>query len=353
MYQRSNGTWCDTLPQGKGKPPKFFYGKTKAIVKEKMAAWTQQQEQGVLVKEAMETWFETIQNGKYHTVMSYTKPVKDIIEQFGETPLKQLSVADIQNYIDSLKKKGYKFSYLSLRKTVLSNCFDFYLSSRDVEYNPCSSVHIRKKQTRRNLAPADCIETVKKCVNEPFGLFPFLLLYTGLRKSEALALTDKDITDSISVNKQVIWKETKTLIETTKTENGIRTVVLLKPLKDALPKDFHGYLFSADGGKSPLTRSQFKSMWHHYCMDNGLCEKNGYIPNKKGWKITRYRYRICPHQLRHEFATICLDAGISVKDAADLMGHASEATTAQIYQHIKDSRRTSTYAKLEQFIETY
>ncbi|MBQ4226263.1 MAG: hypothetical protein II664_08120, partial [Oscillospiraceae bacterium] len=108
----------------------------------------------------------------------------------------------------------------------------------------------------------NCIEIIKKSVGVEFGLFPFLLIYTGCRKNEALALTDKDFTeDSISISKSVYWhSDGKPEITVPKTSAAIREVFLLPPLAQVLPK-WEGYLFSCDGGKTPLSSQQFFKLW--------------------------------------------------------------------------------------------
>ena len=55
------------------------------------------------------------------------------------------------------------------------------------------------------------------------------------------------------------------------------------------------------------------------------------------------------HQLRHMMATFCFEAGLSEKDAQDILGHADISTTHKIYTHIRDSRRKSNHDKLAKF----
>ena len=64
-----------------------------------------------------------------------------------------------------------------------------------VNYNPCIAVKVPAKagKKKRDLPPNDEVEIIKESVNDEFGLFPFLLLYTGCRRNEALALRYEDI----------------------------------------------------------------------------------------------------------------------------------------------------------------
>lgn len=47
--------------------------------------------------------------------------------------------------------------------------------------------------------------------------------------------------------------------------------------------------------------------------------------------------RICPHQLRHFFATYEITHGADIKAVSKILGHSSIATTLNIYHHIDDS----------------
>lgn len=104
---------------------------------------------------------------------------------------------------------------------------------------------------------------------------------------------------------------------------------MLPQVVSVLPR-FKGYLFSPDGGKSPLSQTEYRHRWAAYCKATGLSET-------------------VPYQLRHEFATMCLDAEIQTTDTADIMGHATDVTTKKWYTHISKARRHSTFEKLKNF----
>ena len=49
--------------------------------------------------------------------------------------------------------------------------------------------------------------------------------------------------------------------------------------------------------------------------------------------------QICPHALRHTFATTCLQAGCDIKTLSELMGHADSHVTLQCYVHTTMDRK--------------
>lgn len=358
MYQRKNGTWCDTLPQGKGKPHKFFYGKTKAEVKKKIAEWKDEMSKGISVSDALDEWSESrVGQITPETLLAYQPTIRRLKDAFGDTPLKDLQASEVQAFINDMAAKRYCRDTVNLSLMIISMTFNFYIVQPEsgIRYNPCSACRVPSalKKKHRDLPPREAIEKVKANVNHPFGLFPYFLLYTGCRRGEALAITDKDITeDSIIVNKTLLWLDGESIIKQPKTESANRKIVLLPPLKAVLPK-FEGYLFSEDGGKTPIKQSRYQMLWQGYCIDVGLAHSLGVVPRPNGKRRTKFSFDICPHQLRHEFATICYDANLDAKDAADLLGHASESTTREIYTHIQDSRRKASADKLIDYISKY
>jgi site-specific recombinase XerD len=55
------------------------------------------------------------------------------------------------------------------------------------------------------------------------------------------------------------------------------------------------------------------------------------------------------HQLRHAYASILLDAGVTPKDAQHLLGHSNVAITQNVYTHILKSRAEQTAEKINAF----
>lgn len=174
------------------------------------------------------------------------------------------------------------------------------------------------------------LEAVQRYAPEWYVLF-FLLLRTGLRIGEALALQPSDIHFKeryISVVRN--W--TFGGIQTTKTDKG-RCVDLARKLAEVLKNHITEqrleaarhweqppiWLFPGQG-KDPISQDHVR--------------KNVFrmVLRKAGLR----RFRI--HDLRHTFATRLLlkgdRHGITLKYVSEQLGHASIATTADIYTHL-------------------
>lgn len=170
-----------------------------------------------------------------------------------------------------------------------------------------------------------------KSVDLQFGLFAYFVLYTGCRRGEALALKYEDIdfeNNTVSINKVVVFEYGKPKIyHRAKSKDGVRTIPLLTPLKNVLTKK-KGYIFNINS--QLLTLSQFNILWRKYKKETGV--------------------NLSPHQLRHAFATICFDAGLTPKDASQILGHSKIELTLDVYTHIKQSRTQETANKLNEYL---
>ena len=362
MIKRNNGLLEERFNDPATGKRVSVYGRSPAEIKQKISEYKDRQIKGFTVDKGMDMWLASKEKTvSYKTYEGYQAPVKRIREQFGSKYANTVTPVQIQAFINGIAAKGFKRTTVQRPLDILRMLYDFLITTEGsgVKENPTAGVRMPRglKQESRDLAPAEAIEIIKANVSHPFGLYPFAQMYSGLRNQELLALKDTDIdlkNHTISISKALSWQSNQPIIKDTKTTNGVRTVVLLSPLEKALPK-FKGYLFSADGGKSPLTNTEFRNRWNGYCRDVGLatCEIETHKSkgkNKRTYQKKVWHNSITPYVLRHEFCTMCFDAELDPKDAADLMGHSSEELTRKWYTHIKEQRRKQTADKLEAFI---
>ena len=357
MLKRSDGRWQDQITLPGMSKPKYFYGKTQKEVKQKMAAWKQEQTRGKSFEVAADAWdvWHTDQVS-YNGAEAYRAALKRTKEHFSGRMVQDIGPDEIDAYIRYLAGRGYARRTVQLHLDMLNMIYDYAIVNRWAESNPCNAVKLPSglPKGRRDIPTDEELEKVRAGLEYEFGLFPFMLLYTGLRRGELLALRWEDIDREkrmIHVERAVYFAGNTPQIKEPKTEAGKRSVVLLDALRDVLPEPGTGYIF---GGEKPLTKIQVRKRWINWCRAAGLATgttttKTG--KNGREYVSTSWTADITPHQLRHAFATILFDAGIDVKDAQEILGHASIQVTRDIYTHIRKQRREDTADRLNAFLQ--
>ena len=311
-----------------------FYGRTIQEVRRKMVEFQEKKEKGPLFSQVADEWqAEKEKQVTSGTMKPYIPAVARAKKRFDGAHITEITSKQIHNYILSVAEKGLSAKTVSNQLSVLGMIFRKAMIDGYIESSPTEVVKIPAglKRTARELPSDDDIIKIYNAKDSPFWLYAFLVMHTGLRRGEALALTYQDIDREngvISINKTVWWDNLKRpQIKAPKTKAGIRTVPLLPPLAEALPPLDIGYVFPGEG--------------------NGLMGENDYA---RRWKEFSQAAGISctAHQLRHMMATFCFEAGLDEKDAQDILGHADISTTHKIYTHIRDSRRKSNFDKLSQ-----
>ncbi|EHX0500697.1 site-specific integrase [Listeria monocytogenes] len=149
--------------------------------------------------------------------------------------------------------------------------------------------------------------------------FILLIIKTGLRFSEALALTPSDFdfsTQKININKTWDYKMVTGSFQPTKNESSNRKI----QIDWQLAMQFSQLIKMKDPDKPIFVKSRvFNSTINNRL--KVLCE-NANIPT------------ITIHSLRHTHASLLLFAGVSIASVANRLGHSSMTTTQETYLHI-------------------
>ncbi|MDR7400547.1 MAG: site-specific integrase [Armatimonadota bacterium] len=181
--------------------------------------------------------------------------------------------------------------------------------------------------------------------SHPLGPLFWLLATSGLRISEALALTWADVDlvrGTVTVRRTVHRVRGQWVYSPPKTRAGARTVSLPREVTEhlrrarlaAVQKALAGgvgfsdekLVFSRDG-TTPLHRR------HVLRIMRSLCTRAG-VPH------------VGLHSLRHLHASSLLACGVSLPEVSARLGHANTHVTAQVYAHVlsRDDRRLAELA---------
>ncbi len=341
MKQRKDGRWLKVKTIN-GKQV-YFYSteptERKALkdIENQMLNYQDKEEKGLTFLQVANLWRESPQ---YIKLSPTTQKRYDILikhaQEFHNTYIKEITAEDIQCFLSDMVGKDYASKTIKHQFSIFAIIFKFAKMKRFIKDDETSYVILpegQKAKKRRALTEEE-VKTVEQFVDTKYGFLPYFLLYTGLRRGEALALKHKDIDRKnkiININKSAYYDGSRTLIKTPKTEAGFRDVIIPNKLIDKIPKGHPDeYLFgSLSDPTQPMPQITYRRLWQKYLEETKL--------------------NVTAHMFRHTYATILFEANIGVKDAQALMGHADITTTNNIYTHIRESRRLETAQRLEEY----
>ena len=264
-------------------------------------------------------------------------------------PAAEIRPLDVKRYITAFEREGRAANSVQIELAVCKMIFAHAVLHGDIDVSPAAEVKkSRGLPTKKREALTEEQEALVKAAGTAqkgrWWLFGYLLLYTGMRRGEALALSYSDIDRKagvIHVTKKLSYASGQfpVLEDRLKSENGRRDIPLLPPLGAALPKNRVGLIFPGKDGKF-MRASEITTNWRNYCRDIGLNELQY---TDAGEPVETFP--ITPHCFRHSFATICYEAGLDPRQAAQILGDTPEVLEG-VYTHLREGRRKTAAEKL-------
>lgn len=366
ITQRKDGRYQAVIRDDEyGNPlpkPVYFYDRNRKQLELKVRQFRADRKRGRLFQEVREAWEEEhFRDLAHNTWVSYSPALKRAAQNFDTRPVKDMTPLEIERTVRLMAKQGYSHQSCKIYLSAMRQICDYAVLHGDIDINPCEAIRLPHglPKTRR-LPPDDAlIQTIIEHVDDDFGLYLYFLLYTGLRRGEALAIDiQKDLDFEarlIHVRHSVYFVGDRPYLKDTKTLAGMRDVVMLDNLYDKLLPYRHqcGYLF---GGAKLMTLKAFNKAFDRYALAAGLAYTEQVLRTRhrrgktEEYTKTYIRHRVTSHQLRHAYATLLFEADIDVKDAQQLLGHSKEEVTRDTYTHIRERRKTQTAQKLNDFL---
>ncbi len=340
--KRKDGRYSKQVTIGlkNGKPiRKTLYGDTLKELDKNYRDFMSLKEKGIILqednttfRELSELWLtnEKIGSIRDQSITTIKGQLSTINSHIGDIKMRSLRQSHIEAFRASMLKSGKLVQYnlcLSRIRAIVRYAVQKDIITRDITLGMKRIKNVQKKVKRSFTAEER--QLFVKAELDSFELcFVNLLLYTGLRKNEALALNVSDIDlkkKKINITKSLVSSKRREscLQEYTKTAAGKRQVPIPSFLLDILSKyskERTGILFTSRNGG--------------YISGGTMDFRWGKILKKlQAVSDAPLADDITLHMFRHTYASDLYKSGIDIKQAQHLLGHDDIKTTLDTYTH--------------------
>lgn len=341
----------------------------------------------ITVSDYLDQWYDLHckLNLKYNTQVGYLQIIENHLKpKFGIYKLKAINSTILQEYANSLKLNGYSKSHIVGILTVFQSALDYAIEPLHyISQNPMKSVKfpkVERKPRERIILTLDEWQLIIDRFRDTRYYMPLMIgFYTGLRISEAFALTWDDIDfekRTLSVNKQIVKRnfgaDVRKVVEkkgkkelrsswyftTPKTPASVRTVPFGETLYQALKHEKaeqlknelqYGEYYTIHVMKKEVDEKgndMIRVVPVQKCIDSQLQRVRLICVAENGQYTSTDSFKFCSrvihrelqlafdyHSLRHTHATMLIEAGANVKNVQVRLGHTNIQTTLQTYVH--------------------
>ena len=354
---------------------KYFYGSTREEANRKREQYVREREMGIsdlgetmTVNEWLDLWYERYKpNARPSSARTYQSLMKRLRQDMGDRPIRKVSEADLQQSLSAVS--GMSMSMINKYQSFINQVFSRAAKNRLILFDPSDGLITPEghEGSHRALERWESDFIISHWHEHRAGLWAMLMLLTGIRRGEMVALDWSDIDMKrriINIHRSAIFDSNKTVInDRTKTYAGMRILPICQPLYAALdsvrPEDRVGFVCTSSSG-SILTESAFKRGWDGF---NNAMRRilNNEPANQQGRRTDledapdhgMLTFSIRSHDLRHTFATALFDAGVSVKAAQYYLGHSDMRMTLDLYTHLSTERENRERSELTGFLDAW
>lgn len=324
----------------------------------------------VTLQELRDKYADFIDSGRsgmhYQTGYQYKFNVDKFIEDVDTTILADnIQTSYFNSYFDKLFAEGKSWSYINVRKSAISNMYQFGVDYGYLNSNPLALYKLHHKRTPAKLIPTEdkffTPDEMRKLLNyfkehlrfDYYDLVVWLYV-TGMRVGEAVSLYPRDIIErngkyyakivgtQIAVHGKDV-KEHVTKQYETKTYKGTRLIELNDEAVRIYNrhKNSKSYLFVT---QSKPARGLRRSAWGKPIRTNQVYLeivlassklKIGKVAQTDETDSKKKKMSFYTHMLRHTYVSRCASYGIPFDlDFLEQIGHDDDKTTREIYNHI-------------------
>ena len=352
IRQRKDGHWEARIQNGfkdNGKPNiVYFYGRTRKDARQKLANFIAAKSSGLAMdrkytfSEFADIWYEHHKANITLTTQEHYKYTLRILKaHFGQRPLSEIKAFDIELFLRKLQSEGRSKSSIAQCRGMLFQIFNKAEANDLLLKNPVRFADKMRSKEPAKRKEAFTSEEVKllmeKLPHDRIGFTIRLMLGTGMRTQEVLALEPKYISEDGSV------------IRICQAVNMIKGTVSVGPPKSrdsyrdipVPPSLRHCALYLRD--------TENKFIWEVGKKDQP-CNPS-YFRDKFRAELEKIEgvRTLTPHSCRHTYVSQMQALGVDLQTIQSIVGHADIDMT-QHYLHVQDSIRQ---AAVNRFSEAF
>lgn len=287
----------------------------------------------ILFCDFFEEWIETYKSGavEYVTLKKYYNSLGHLKKICPDLSMSKLDRKAYQQILNEFAKTHEKQTTMDFHHQIKGCLLDAFHDG-DLAVDPTYRAVIKGKKPRKKKLKFLQKEELQQLLHSldlshanSHDWLIMLIAKTGMRYSEALALTPADFdftAGTLSITKTWDYKY-GTGFKKTKTASSIRTIAIdwqirgqFQPLIANLPEN--DPIFVEKIGANSYKR-QFNSTANHFLLSK--CRK---------LQITE----ISIHALRHTHASVLLAEGVSIHTISARLGHSNVGVTQETYTHV-------------------
>ena len=345
---------------------KSIYGRTQDEVRQKLKAKTKDIDDGIYtepkkitVGQWLDIWLaEYTPDIKENTRVTYRTQVNQHIKPaFAAVNLSDLTKPAVQSFYNSLERREKPLSPKTIKNIhgVFNKAMEQAVELDYIRFNPCSKSK-RPKVNKKPVQPLDeesIIAFLDAIKGQPLETLFKVVLFTGLRQSEAMGLTWKSIDfkrGTILIDKQLIKEKKKGgayRFASTKNDKS-RTITpapsVMRLLHEHRRKQAEWQIRAGAAWQNSMNLVFVSELGQHYA-HNTLSRSFKRIAVKIGLPDNVF------HDLRHTYAVNSLQNGDNPKTLQENLGHHTAAFTLDTYGHVSARMKKDSADRMEHFIK--
>ena len=326
----------------------YFYGRTQAEARGKAAAARERAAAGSPIRDAIRpvsdwlaewrrTFLATSDRAPSTKELYAGLTRRHVDPVIGSLPLGQVRPSDITRVLQAMEQRGLAASTCRNTYAALRSAFDDAVADGLLALNPVLRIRRPRASSEEaaSLKPDDVAGFLLATQDLRYGGVLRLILGTGLRRGEALAITWAEVRldrAELVINGSLVRREGRLVISATKSTRSRRAVSLSPSMVSFLTEhrarqaaerlaagnlwEDSGFVFTTELGHPADPRNLLRAV--------ALAAKKAGVPP------------LGVHTLRHTYATTALLHGVPIHVVSRNLGHSSIAITADIYGHLTD-----------------